>query len=54
MLATSVADREIFGMRELGEDRKGFFDHFKLNNFIKGVSVLTLVPSAWFIKDDEV
>lgn len=30
--------RELFGMRRLGEDRKEFFDHFKFNNLIKGVS----------------
>lgn len=30
--------REIFGMRRLGEDRKGFFDQFHGTSLFKGVS----------------
>ena len=45
MLACSATDvsrehRELFGMRRLGEDRKGFFDHLKPGSFVKGVSAL--------------
>ena len=47
ILACSAADvsrehRELFGMRRLGEDRRGFFDHFKPTTFVKGVSL-------WFV-----
>lgn len=43
LLACSAAEmsqehREIFGMRRLGEDRKGFFDHLKFGPFTKNVS----------------
>ena len=43
LLACSAADvdrqhRELFGMRRLGEDRRGFFDHFKPPILFKGVS----------------
>ena len=42
LLACSAVDmsrehRELFGMRKLGEDRKGFFDHFYPGSLFKGV-----------------
>ena len=43
LLACSAADmsrehQELFGMRRLGEDRKGFFDHLYPSSLFKGVS----------------
>lgn len=34
----SPAHRELLGMRQLGQDRRGFWDHLKPKNFIRGVS----------------